>query len=137
MSGLWSFAFWNISIIEQWLHHTRPGLNTSIHPESHRNPINIFFSCINICIDICPQTPPPGISRQFRTTTDINRHQTTPRDIPRHPKRLFKDVWRLMLISNGVCWCPMVSDDIFYSHMLSADVRRVSKKFLKGYLSAV
>ena len=31
----------------------------------------------------------------------------------------------------------MVSDNIFYCLMLSADVRRVSKKFLKGYLSAV
>ena len=112
VSGLWSLAFWNISIIEQWLHHTKPGLNTSIHPESHRNPINIFFLGINICIDICPQTPPPGIWRQFRTTTDTNRHQMTPTGGPRLPKRLFKDVWRLGLTSNGICWCLLLSDGV-------------------------
>ena len=53
--------------------------------------------------------PPLGISGQFRTTTDTNRNQQTPRDGPRHPKRLFKDVWRLMLTLNGICWCLLVS----------------------------
>ena len=75
-------------------------------------PYKHFFSCINICIDICTQTPPPGISRQFRPTTDTNRHQMTPTGGPRLPKRLFKDVWRLGLTSNGICWCLLVSDGV-------------------------
>ena len=86
---------------------------------------------------ICSQTPPTGISAHFRTTTDTNRHQRTPTDVARHQKRLFKDLWRFMLTSNGVCQGLMVSNDVPYCLMLSADVKRVSKKFLKGYLSAV
>ena len=85
----------------------------------------------------CSQTPLSGISGHFRTTTDTNRHQRTPTDVARHPKRLFKDLWRFMLTSNGVCRGLMVSNDVPYCLMLSADVKRVSKKFLKGYLSAV
>ena len=75
--------------------------------------------------------------RYLGTTTDTNRHQRTPTDVARHPKRLFKDLWRFMLTSNGVCRGLMVSNDVPYCLMLSADVKRVSKKFLKGYLSAV
>ena len=60
------------------------------------------------------QTPPPGIPGHFKTTTDTNRHQTTPADVARHRKRLFKDMWQIILTSNGVCWRLTVSDDVLY-----------------------
>ena len=34
-------------------------------------------------------------------------------------------------------WCLLVSDAVFYSLMLSGDVRRVFEEFCKWYLSAV
>ena len=54
----------------------------------------------------------PVISGQFSTTRDTNRHQATPTDVPRHPKRLFEDVWPLkcrFMVSFGVWWCLLVS----------------------------
>ena len=85
---------------------------------------------------VCSQTPSSGISGHFRTTTDTNRHQTTPTDVARHPKRVFKDVWLFMLTSNVVCWRLLVSNDVLYCLMLSTYLKRMFKKFLKGYLSA-
>ena len=75
-------------------------------------------------------------NRHQQTPNNTNRHQTTPTDVARHPKRVFKDVWLFMLTSNVVCWRLLVSNDVLYCLMLSADVKRMSKKFLKGYLSA-
>ena len=37
----------------------------------------------------------------------------------------------------GVCWCLLVSDGVCLCPMVSGDVKRVSEEFLKGYLSAV
>jgi hypothetical protein len=48
-------------------------------------------------------------SGQKQTPTKTNRHQSTPTDGPRQPKMLFKDAWRLLLTSNGICWCLLVS----------------------------
>ena len=75
-------------------------------------------------------------NRHQQTPNNTNRHQTTPTDVARHPKRVFKDVWLFMLTSNVVCWRLLVSNDVLYCLMLSADVKRMSKKFLKGYLCA-
>ena len=47
--------------------------------------------------------------RYLGTLQDNNRHQTTPTDVAKHPKRLFKDVWQFMLTSIFVCWCLMTS----------------------------
>ena len=100
-----------------------------------RKTINYYLSHTYTSLK-CSQTPPSGFSGHFRTTTDTNRHQTTPTDVARHPKRVFKDVWLFMLTSNVVCRRLLVSNDVLYCLMLSADVKRMSKKFLKGYLSA-
>ena len=125
-----NFAFWSFSNKEHLLHHSRPYHSytflDAFKPNKHT------YTSLK-----CSQTPPSGFSGHFRTTTDTNRHQRTPTDVARHPKRLFKDLWRFMLTSNGVCRGLMVSNDVPYCLMLSADVKRVSKKFLKGYLSAV
>ncbi len=127
---MWKFAFRSFSNKEHLLHHTRP--QHSYTPLDALKPHKHTYTSPK-----CSQTPPPDISGHFRTTTETNKHQTAPTDVARHPKRLFKDVWQFMLTSNGVCWCLMVFDDVLYCLMLSADVRRVSEKFLKGYLSAV
>ena len=42
-----------------------------------------------------------------------------------------------MAVYVDINWRLLVSDDVLYCLILSADVRRVSEKFLKGYLSAV
>ena len=124
-----NFAFQSFSTKEHLLHHSRPLLYT---PIDAFKPYKHTYTSLK-----CSQTPPSGISAHFRTTADTNRHQKTPTDIARHPKRGFKDVWRFMLTSNVVCWRLMVSNDVLYCLMLSADVKRMSQKFLKGYLSAV
>ena len=37
----------------------------------------------------------------------------------------------------GVCWCLLVSDGVCLCPIVPEDVKRVSEEFLKGYLSAV
>ena len=80
--------------------------------------------------------PTHNSSRYLGTIQDNNRHQQTPTDTKQHQqafpgtqKRLFKDVRRFVLTSNGVWWYLMASIGVFYCLMLSLDVRRVSKKF--------
>ena len=117
MSGAWSFAFWSISNIAHLLHHTRPEHSktplyaSKPHKHTYTSPI-------------CSQCPPPGISGQFRTTTDTNRHQTTPTDGPRHSKRLFKDAWRLLLTLNGICWSLLESFGVWRRLLVSYGVWR-------------
>ena len=60
------------------------------------------------------QRLPDTSSRYPGTLQDNNRHQTTPADVARHRKRLFKDMWQIILTSNGVCWRLTVSDDVLY-----------------------
>ena len=120
VSGAWNFALRSRSIIGHFLHHTWP--EHSYTPLDTSKPHKHTYSS-----SICSQTPPPGISGQIRTPSDSNRHQTTPTDFPRHPKRPFKDVRCFVLTWNGVCWCLLVS----------GDVKRVSEEFFKVYLSAV
>ena len=47
--------------------------------------------------------------RYLGTIQDNNRHQQTPRDSPKHPKRQFEDVWLFRLTLNGICWCVLLS----------------------------
>ena len=37
----------------------------------------------------------------------------------------------------GVCWCLLLSDGVCLCPMVSGDVKRVSEEFFKAYLSAV
>ena len=74
---------------------------------------------------ICLQSPPPGgNSGQQQTPKEANRHQTTPTDGPRHPKRLFKEAWRLLLTLNGICWCLFVSFGVWRRLLVSYGVWR-------------
>merc|ERR1712107_135218 len=114
---------------------TIQGLNTLLHPYTQLNPTNIHTLHPNALRHLFLVSR--DTSGQQQTPTDTNRHQRTPTDVARHPKRLFKDLWRFMLTSNGVCRGLMVPNDVLYCLMLSADVKRVSKNFFKGYLSAV
>ena len=117
MPGAWSFAFWYISNIEHLLHHTRPEhsktpLHTSKpHKHTYTSPI-------------CSQSPPPGVSGQFRTTTDTNRNQQTPDDTNRRTQAPQKAVqgsvaapvdieWHL-LESVGVFWCLTASFSVLW-----------------------
>ena len=99
---MWNFAFWSFSTAERLLYHSRP--QHSYTPLDTFKPYKHTYT-----LPKCSQTPPSGISGHFRTTTDTNRHQTTPTDVAKHPKRLFKDVWQFMLSSIFVCWCLMTS----------------------------
>ena len=117
---------------------TIQGIKTLKLPNKHPNPINIHTLhpyVHNHLLQVSQDN-----SGQEQTPTETNRHQTTPTDGPRHPKRLFKDAWRLLFTLNcfpGVCWCLLVSDGIFQCPMLSRAVRRVSEEPLKGYLRVV
>ena len=117
MSGAWSFAFWSISNIAHLLHHARP--------EHFKTPLYASNSHkYTYTSPICLQCPPPGISGQFRTTTDTIRHQTTPTDGPRHSKWLFKDAWRLLLTLNGICWSLLESFGVWRRLLVSYGVWR-------------
>ena len=52
-----------------------------------------------------------------RTQNFTNRRSST-------PKRLFEDIWRLMLTLNRICWCLLVSEGVFQCLMLSGDGSR-------------
>ena len=103
MSGAWSFAFWCISNIEHLFHHARPEhsktpLHTSKpHKHTYTSPI-------------CSQSPPPGISGQFRTRTDTNRNQQT--GTPKGCSRMCGGScshWIAFLVSVGAFWCLTAS----------------------------
>ena len=87
------------------------GLNSPKLLYIHPNPINIhtLYPYDHIHLLHVSQDN----SGQQQTQTETNRHQMTPTDGTRHPKRLFKDAWRLLLTLNGICWCLLVSDDVF------------------------
>ena len=82
------------------------------------------------------QTPLPDIYGQFRTTKVTDRHQQTPKHIPRHPKGCLRmcdgSCWGWMAFA-GVCWCLLVSDNV----LCCLEGVWMSEEFLKGYLSAV
>ena len=63
-------------------------------------------------------------SGKQQTPTETNRHQTTPTDSPRHPKRLFKEAWRLLLTLNGICWSLLESFGVWRLLLVSYDVWR-------------
>ena len=85
----------------------RQGLSTPKHSYTHPNPKNIHTLhpyVHNHLLQVSQDN-----SGQKQTPTKTNRHQSTPTDGPRQPKMLFKDAWRLLLTSNGICWCLLVS----------------------------
>ena len=120
MSGVRSFC--NIGYL---LHYTRPEHSYSPldvskpHKHTYTSPISR-----------------DDLGQQYYTHTHTYTAYT-PTDVPRHPIRLFEDVWRFMLTLNGVCWCVSVSSGVFNYLMLSGDLSRVPEEFLKGYLSVV
>ena len=65
-----------------------------------------------------------GDSGQQQTPIETNKHQTTPTDGPRHPKRLFKEAWRLLLTLMGICWCFLVSFGVWPRLLASYGVLR-------------
>ena len=92
--------------------HPNPINMHTLHPYDHNHLLHISLAN----------------SGQQQTATETNRHQMTPTDGTRHPKRLFKDAWRLLLTLNGICWCLLVSDDVFQCPMVSYGVsQRVSE----------
>ena len=122
-SDVWKLSFWSISNKDHLLHHTRP--KNSYTPRDTYSPINIY-------------KPHPYAHRKLlQVSPDNSGHQLTPTGGPRHTKRLFKVVWRLMLTSNGICWCLLVSNSILQCPMVLGNVRRVSEEFIKGCLIAV
>ena len=56
-----------------------------------------------------------------------DRHQQTSQHIPRHPMRLFEDVWRFMLRLNDVCWCLLVFVGVCWCLILSYVVWRCAE----------
>ena len=88
----------------------------------HPNPTNIHTLHFKRS-----QTPVPDIYRQFRTTKVTDRHQQTSQHIPRHPMRLFEDVWRFMLRLNDVCWCLLVFVGVCWCLILSYVVWRCAE----------
>ena len=85
----------------------RQGLSTPKHSYTHPNPktIHTLHPYVhNHLLQVSQDN-----SGQKQTPTKTNRHQSTPTDGPRQPKMLFKDAWRLLLTSNGICWCLLVS----------------------------
>ena len=70
------------------------------------------------------------------TLQDNNRHQKTPNNTNRRCQTPKKAVQGCVAVYVDINFRLLVSDDILYCLMLSADVRRMSKKFLKGYLGA-
>ena len=90
----------------------RQGLSTPKHSYTHPNPKNIHTLhpyVHNHLLQVSQDN-----SGQKQTPTKTNRHQSTPTDGPRQPKMLFKDAWRLLLTSNGICWCLLVSFGVFW-----------------------
>ena len=75
-------------------------------------------------------------SRYLETLQDTNRHQQTPNNTNRRCQTPKKAVQGCVAVYVDINFRLLVSDDVLYCLMLSADVRRVSKKFLKGYLGA-
>ena len=104
---MWNLAFWSFSNIEHLLHHPRP--KHSCTPLDASKPHKHTHTPL-----LCSQKPPPVNLGQFRATTDTNWHPATPTDVPRHPKRLFEDVWPFRLTSNGICWCLLGSDGVWW-----------------------
>ena len=82
------------------------------------------------------QRLPDTSSRYPGTLQDNNRHQQTPNNTSRCCQTPKKAVQGCVAVYVDINFRLLVSDDILYCLMLSADVRRVSKKFLKGYLGA-
>ena len=74
--------------------------------------------------------------RYLGTLQDNNRHQQTPNNTDRRCQTPKKAVQGCVAVYVDINFRLLVSDDVLYCLMLSADVRRVSKKFLKGYLGA-
>ena len=74
--------------------------------------------------------------RYLGTLQDNNRHQQTPNNTNRRCQTPKKAVQGCVAVYVVINFRLLVSDDVLYCLMLSADVRRVSKKFLKGYLGA-
>ena len=78
--------------------------------------------------------------RYLGTLQDNNRHQQTPKNTNRRCQTPKKAIQGFVAVYVDIKWRLPRSDgvnDVLYCLMLSADVKRVSKKFLKGYLSAV
>ena len=75
-------------------------------------------------------------SRYLGTLQDNNRDQQTPNNTNRCCQPPKKAVQGCVAIYVDINWHLLVSDDVLYCLMLSADVRGASKKFLKGYLGA-
>ena len=93
---------------------TIQGLNTHKHPLDASKHHKHTYTPL-----LCSQKPTPVISGQFSTTTNTNRHQATPTDVPRHPKRLFGDVGLFRFTSKGVLCFLLVSDGVCQCLMLS------------------
>ena len=117
VSGAWSFAFWCISDIEHLFHHARPEhsktpLHTSKpHKHTYTSPI-------------CSQSPPPGISGQFRTRTDTNRNQRTPNDTKRRfqaPQKAVEGCVAAPVHIELLSWCLLVPFGV-WRHLLVSHV---------------
>ena len=78
------------------------------------NALTLLYTLKRIQPPQTTQRLPDTSSRYPGTRQDNNRHQTTPAVVARHRKRLFKDMWQIILTSNGVCWRLTVSDDVLY-----------------------
>ena len=114
------FAIRSYSNIEHLLHHTRP--EHSYTPFDASKPNKHTYTSLKRS-----QTPLPDIYGQFRTTKVTDRHQQTSQHIPRHPMRLFEDVWRFMLRLNDVCWCLLVFVGVCWCLILSYVVWRCAE----------
>ena len=68
--------------------------------------------------------------RYLGTLQNNNRHQTTPTDVSRHPKKFFADVWRFMMTLNGVCWSLIVSFSVWCSLEMWGVSQRLSECYL-------
>ena len=79
---------WGILPFEHLLHYTRP--EHSYTPLDASKPRKRTYTPLAL---LCSQ--------------NRHRHQATLTDVPRHPKRLFENVFRMT--SNGVLWCLLVS----------------------------
>ena len=103
----------------------------------HSNPTNIHTlhsNALRHLLQVSRDT-----SGQQQTPTDTKQHQQTPNNTNRRcqtPKKGVQGCVAAYVDIKCRLWRLLVSNDVLYCLMLSADVKRMSKKFLKGYLSA-
>ena len=104
------------------------------------NALTLLYTLKRIQPPQTTQRLPDTSSRYPWTLQDNNRHQQTPNNTSRRCQTPKKAVQGFLAVYVDIKWRfrgLMVSDDGLHCLMLSADVERVSKTFLKGCLSAV